>query len=162
MKWAYLGSDYKRGWPCRPRRVEMPRGRSMCSQRCSHSMLRSSRSMLRLPLTASQWLVALLGLASSAGGSVCGVGEAWEGVGARESSSRALVSWTSGTRDPAILTGCSVFLVLHVVSGIVRCWRFTTDHRDPNGSQVEAEKFGPGQARAPTTSDTYVDQVEQL
>ena len=29
--------------------------------------------MLRLPLTASQWLVALMGLASSASGSVCGV-----------------------------------------------------------------------------------------
>ena len=96
---AYFGSDYKRGWPCRPRRGGLPRGVSIPLQRCSYIMLRSHRSMLRLPLTASRWLVALMGLGSSAGGNVCGVGEAWEGVGTRASSSRALVSWTFGTRD---------------------------------------------------------------
>ena len=66
--------------------------------------------MLRLPLTASQWLVTLMGLGSSAVGNVCGVGEAWEGVGARDSRARALVSKTTLTRDPAILTGMSTIL----------------------------------------------------
>ena len=111
VQWAYLGSDYKRGWPRRPRRGWLPRGPSMCSQRWCCSMLRSLRSMLWLPLTASWWLLALMGLGSSGDGNVCGVGKAWAGVRVRGSRARALVSRLTATRDPAILTECSVFYI---------------------------------------------------
>ena len=61
---------------------------STCLQPCSHSMLRSTRSMLWLLLTASWWLVALMGLGFSAGGSVCSMGVVWERVGARDCHER--------------------------------------------------------------------------
>ena len=76
--------------------------------------------MLRLPRTAAWWLLVHMVDGPSAAGDVCRVGVACERVGALGERVRTLVSQTTLTRDPAILTGCSVFLVLHVhvVSGI--------------------------------------------
>ena len=117
--------------------------------------------MLRLPLTASWWLLALMGLGSGAGGTACGVGEAGEGVGCHGGRACALVSGTFGTRYLSILTGCSLFILYRVVSGTVRSWRFNIGHRVPKGclSRPEAERFGPGATRADAPSFTHVERV---
>ena len=81
MQLAPLGSSHERGRPWQPRRGVPLRAASTCSQRCIGLLKRPVRSMLWLLLSANWWLVVHMVDGSHAAGNVCGVGEAWEGVG---------------------------------------------------------------------------------